>query len=160
MISAYGPFRSRLVCFSIACALLLGSGNAAAITPANHASQVARLGQEFKLGIGRQATLKREGLLIKFVKVKEDSRCPADVQCIWAGNAAVQLQVSMRGRSGKSLTLNSDSAPASVGEDQYRGYKFKLVDLSPYPRSRKGKPQGYVATLLVSKSDAANSASQ
>lgn len=142
-----------LISFGLAFALLIVCWNATEVNvQAKHASQVARLGQEFKLRIGRQVTLKHEGLHVKFVAVKEDSRCPADVQCIWAGNAAVQIQVSIRGRHSKSLTLNSNSAPSRSGDDQYRGYKFKLVDLSPYPRqNQKGKSQEYVATLLVSR---------
>jgi hypothetical protein len=110
------------------------------------------LGREFTLRARQQITLPREGLRIKFVSVKEDSRCPTDVQCVWAGNAAVRLDVSIRGKGSKILTLNTNNRSSSVDENLYRGYKLKLVDLRPYPRSnRKIAPGDYVVTLLVSK---------
>lgn len=151
MNCVYRPL-PRLISFSFACAMLIGCYNAAGVSvQAKGASQVAHLGREFKLRIRRQVTLKGESLRIKFVAVKEDSRCPADVQCIWAGNAAVQLDVSIRGRPGKSLTLNTNSRSSPADDDQYHGYKLRLVDLSPYPRQNQKGPVGSVATLLVSK---------
>jgi hypothetical protein len=50
------------------------------------------------------------------------------------------------------VTLNTSKSPSFAGETEYRGYKVKLVDLSPYPRSdRKIARRDYTATLLVSK---------
>lgn len=149
----FGLFRPRLIFVGITCFVLLGCLNAAdGNPPAKSGTQVARLGREFKLRARHQVTLKREGLQIRFAVVKEDSRCPADVKCIWAGNAAVQLDVSIRGRGRKSLTLNTNGGSSLVDENHYRGYTVKLVELSPYPRSTKNIAAGdYVVTLLVSK---------
>jgi hypothetical protein len=91
-------------------------------------------------------------LRIKFVAVEDDSRCPADVKCVWVGNAAVRLDVSTSRRDGKSLTLNTSRSSALVGETQYQGYKLRLVELNPYPRSDQKIAAGdYTVTLLVSK---------
>ena len=50
------------------------------------------------------------------------------------------------------MTLNTSKSPSFVGETEYHGYKVKLVELGPYPRSdRKIAPRDYTATLLVSK---------
>jgi hypothetical protein len=115
-------------------------------------TQAARLGRAFKLRAGQQVTLKGKSLRIKFAAVEEDSRCPADVKCVWAGNAAVRLDVRTNRRDGKSLTLNTSDRSSSGDEARYEGYKFKLMDLSPYPQSdRKIMPGDYVVTLLVSK---------
>lgn len=148
---ALGPL--RLISFGITCAMLLGCWNA--VHGNGHAkgpTQVARLGRPFKLRAGQRVALKGQSLRIKFAAVEDDSRCPADVRCVWAGNAAVRLDVSIRGRGSKSLTLNTNRSPSLVGENQYRGYKVKLVELSPYPRSDQKIAAGdYVVTLLVSK---------
>jgi hypothetical protein len=143
----------RLISFCLTCAVLLGCWSIAdGDVPAKGPAPAPRLGREFKLRARHQVTLPREGLRIKFISVKEDSRCPADVKCVWAGNAAVRLEVSTRGRGSRTLTLNTNNSSSSVDENQYRGYKLKLVELSPYPRSdRKIAPGDYVATLLVSK---------
>jgi hypothetical protein len=91
-------------------------------------------------------------LRIKFVAVEDDSRCPADVKCVWAGNAAVRLEVSTNRRDSTSLTLNTSRSSALVGETQYQGYKLRLVELNPYPRSDQKIAAGdYTVTLLVSK---------
>ena len=116
----------------------------------NSALQAVRPGREFKLKVGRQVTVKGTKLRIRFVAVENDSRCPSDVTCVWAGNAAVQIQLGI-GRGSKTVTLNTSKSPSFVGEDEYHGYKVKLVELGPYPRSdRKIARRDYTATLLVS----------
>jgi hypothetical protein len=128
-------------------------------TPATTATQVAQLGRPFKLRMGQQVTLRGERLRIRFAAVKEDSRCPSDVTCIWAGNAAVQLDVSTSRRDSKLLTLNTGGTSSLPGEVQYRGYRLRLLELNPYPSSKqKIAPGDYTATLLISKERAVVSA--
>jgi hypothetical protein len=144
--------RTRTIPFVIVCSLLLaGVGMLAAKTRTDGALQAARPGREFKLRAGQQVTLRGTRLRIKFVRVESDSRCPADVKCVWAGNAAVQFRLSS-GRESKTLTLNSSPGEMFVKEGEYQGYKVTLVDLSPYPRSdRRITVRDWVVTLLVSK---------
>jgi hypothetical protein len=149
-----GSLRSSLTSVGISCFLLFASGKPAhgnSFTKSR--TQVATVGREFNLKAGHQVTLKRQGLRIKLAEVKEDSRCPADVECVWAGNAAVRFEVSLPGRrSRRSLTLNTNSSSATAEDNNYHGYKIRLLDLKPYPRStHKIAPHEYVATLLISK---------
>jgi hypothetical protein len=151
-----GLLRPRLISFGITCVVLLGWNAAYGSPHSKGRTQVARLGREFRLRARQQVTLKREGLRIRFVEVKEDSRCPADVKCVWAGNAAVRLDVSIRGRGSKSLTLNTTGNSPPL---DYRGYKISLVELSPYPRSNRKIAAGdYVVTLLVDRERAPSKA--
>ncbi|HYH85436.1 MAG TPA: hypothetical protein VEX60_08130 [Pyrinomonadaceae bacterium] len=111
-----------------------------------------RLGREFKLRAGQRAVLKGGSLRIKFAAVENDSRCPKNVTCVWAGNAEVLLEVGARRGRGKSLKLNSSGSPQLSNEVEYRGYKLKLVSLSPYPQEgRKIAAGDYTVTLLVSR---------
>jgi hypothetical protein len=134
------------------CAVLFASAGALNAKPhAPVAVKAVRLNQEFTLEQGQRVTLKRTNLWIKFVAVESDSRCPSDVKCVWAGNAAVQVEVSI-GRRSKTLTLNTGRGGALAGEIEYKGYRVKLVGLSPYPRSdRKIAAEDYAATLLVTR---------
>ena len=110
-----------------------------------------RLGQAFKLRAGQEVALEGEGLRIEFASVADDSRCPAAVTCVWAGNAAVLLQMS-KGGGATSLRLNTNRSPQFPGEGKYLQYKIVLIELSPYPRAdKKIEPGEYVATLLVSR---------
>ena len=152
MNCAHRRFRSRMVSLGIAGALLFASSGAiGANTYADSGFKVARLGREFEIRAGQRTTVKGTRLQIRFAAVENDSRCPSDVTCVWAGNAAVQLQLGS-GKRSKTVTLNTSNSPSFVGEVEYQGYKVKLIGLSPYPRSdRKIAKRDYRATLLVSK---------
>ncbi|HKB66579.1 MAG TPA: hypothetical protein VKC61_12055 [Pyrinomonadaceae bacterium] len=143
---------NRIASLVLICLMAFTGAEVLAASPhASGAVDVVRLGREFKLKAGQQVTVKGTKLRIRFIAVENDSRCPTDVTCVWAGNAAVQLQLGT-GRSSKTVTLNTSKSPSFVGEIEYRDYKVKLVDLSPSPRSnRKIARRDYTATLLVSK---------
>lgn len=131
---------ARLV---LTCALLLGV----------HVVASAQVGREFKLKAGRVVTLDGGALRVRFVRMSSDSRCPVDVDCVWAGNAEVLLEVGgSRWRGKKSLRLNTNASPERPGEGRYGRYTLKLTGLAPQPRSRrKIEPGQYTATLLVTK---------
>jgi len=145
-------FLTRIASLAICCLVVFASCGVLGANPhSNSTVQVVHPGREFKLKVGRQVTVKGTKLRIRFVTVENDSRCPSDVTCVWAGNAAVRLQLGT-GRGSKTVTLNTSKSPSLVGETEYHGYKMKLVELSPYPRSdRKIGRRDYTATLLVSK---------
>jgi hypothetical protein len=89
-------------------------------------------------------------LRIKFAELVEDSRCPEDTNCVWAGNAKLKITVSSGKGSPRSFVINSTTKPQSVS---YAGYEIKLVDLTPHPRSNiRINRNGYVATFAVSGS--------
>jgi hypothetical protein len=114
--------------------------------PVSDVKQVA-LNQEFEIKVGERVSV--EGLKISFETVAEDSRCPVDVTCVWAGNAKVILKLSKTGRRPARINLNTGLEPK---QKLYYGYDIKLVKLSP--RSKKGekiKMGDYVATLVVTR---------
>ena len=142
----------RMISFGISCALLIAcSGALAAKTQTDVVVKVARLNRAFKLKVGERAMLKGTQLRIKFLAVESDSRCPKDVTCVWAGNAAVSLHLSTR-TGNITITRNTSTSPQFVTDSEDRGFRVKLVRLRPYPRSkRKIAASDYIATLLVSK---------
>ncbi|MBV8859430.1 MAG: hypothetical protein JOZ02_21030 [Acidobacteria bacterium] len=117
------------------------------------AAQTARVGREFELKAGQVVTLDGGRLRIRFARVASDSRCPADVECVWAGNAEVLFEVGgSRWKGKKALGLNTNASPERPGEARYGRYTLKLTGLAPQTRStRKIAPGEYTATLLVSK---------
>jgi hypothetical protein len=136
----------------LVCVVLFASAGVLSAKP--HPSvtvRAVRVNKEFTLRKGQRVTVKGSSLSLKFVAVESDSRCPKDVKCVWAGNAAVQVQASS-GRRSKTLTLNTGPGGAFVNEIEYKGYHIKLVDLRPYPRSdRQTAAEDYALTLLVTK---------
>jgi hypothetical protein len=129
-----------------ACVLL------AATIAFGQSAKSVRLGREFRLRAGQRVAFKGENLRIKFAAVENDSRCPKDVTCVWAGNAEVLLEVGTLSVRGKRLKLSTRGSQQFSNEVEYRGYKVKLVGLSPYPQGgRKIAARDYTVTLLVSK---------
>lgn len=144
----------RLRWFVVACAVLpCVQGAAHGVTRRAGAAEVPRVGREFKVRAGRAVTLAGESLRIRLTRVASDSRCPTGVDCVWAGNAEVLVEVGAKNRRvSKTLRLNTNASPERPAEDKYRGYTVKLVRLDPYPRANRKVRQGeYTATLLVVK---------
>lgn len=108
-----------------------------------------KLGVEFKLGVGKSAAVKGEGLEIKFLSVAEDSRCPRGVDCIWEGNAKVRLRLKRARRPPAEIELNTNTEPQRSAA---HGYEIRLTDLSPYPKANEPVDnKSYVASLEVRK---------
>lgn len=118
---------------------------------------LASLGHSFELGANETAYLEPADLLIRFVNVTEDSRCAADVQCIWAGQVTVSMEVFQDSTSSFlesfSLTLtSSDIHYLSTGSAN--GYVVKLIRVDPYPVATKSiQLSDYIVTLTVSTID-------
>lgn len=109
----------------------------------------ASLGKEFTIKVGEQVVIQEAGLKISFSVVKEDSRCPTGVNCIWAGNGKIVVKVSKTGKKAADVQLNTGIEPRN---GRYQDYDIKLIGLDPYPKENVGIKRGdYVATLVVSK---------
>ena len=97
---------------------------------------------------GTHRTAARGELTIKFVTVLEDSRCPVGVNCVWAGNAKIQLRVADRQGHIKMLELNTNGDP-NVG--QFGGYAISLVNLTPKPTQNRHTASRYNAKLSIQR---------
>lgn len=85
---------------------------------------------------------------VKFVSLVSDSRCPADVDCVWAGNAKLKIELSERG-AVKVFEVNTGLNPRSI---TFAGYELKIVALEPRIRSNvRINPDSYTATFSVTK---------
>ena len=111
----------------------------------------ARLGKEFAIKAGEQLKLEGSDFQVKFVGVPQDSRCPTGVNCIWAGNAEVTLNLNYD-KCTTNLTLNTHDSPQTKQEGKAGAFSVKLIKLDPYPRAdEKIAASDYVATLVITK---------
>ena len=108
------------------------------------------LNQRFTLAPGQTATVDDTSLRLEFVGVSNDSRCPADAICVWAGDAVVQIRASGGGTPAEyELHTGGLSGPAVVLHEQLR---IELLELQPYPfASRPHTHDAYRATLHVTR---------
>ncbi|HEX8844282.1 MAG TPA: hypothetical protein VF791_06545 [Pyrinomonadaceae bacterium] len=111
--------------------------------------QRAALDQEFEIKVGEKVLIERADLLVRFERVAEDSRCPRNVKCVWAGNGKVVLKLSKAKRGHATMNLNTTLDPK---HDLYQRYDVKLIRLDPYPEKDVQIKMGdYVATLVVTR---------
>src|SRR5262245_22815450 len=73
------------------------------------------------LAPGQQATVPGAGS-VRFEGVANDSRCPGDAICVWAGDAIVRIQATSSGSDTSSFELHTvDLKPV-----QFRGASIAL----------------------------------
>ena len=110
--------------------------------PAPHA---ASLNQEVQLAPKEQAAYGPQGLTVEFVRIVEDSRCPKDTTCVWAGE--VKVQVATRVGSAEPVQQHEIKAgeSAAVG-----AFQVSIVNVQPEKLSTREIPQEeYRVTLKV-----------
>ena len=108
-----------------------------------------RVDQQLKLAVNQQSTITKDKLKIKFVAVVEDSRCPSDTNCVWAGNAKIKITVGKTKSDARTFEMNTSGESQSVNS---AGYEIKLVGLSPQPATNiRINRNGYTATFGVRK---------
>jgi len=87
-------------------------------------------------------------LFIKFERVVADSRCPSNVQCVWAGEVSVLLRLSGEASGDRTLYLPGGTSGAAT-TDAGR-YRIELKAVTPYPVSGATQPEPHRVTLAIS----------
>jgi len=112
-------------------------------------TQAAFAQDQVQLRIGQQKTVANGRVKIKFISVTEDSRCPADVNCVWAGNARVKVRVIVRGGETKTFELNTNTRDKAGQADAYR---VQLESLTPAKKSNRNiRQRDYRATISITR---------
>lgn len=108
-----------------------------------------KLNQEFELRLDEQAVFSLEGLIIKFLAVLEDSRCPQGVDCFWEGNGKIRISVEKFDSAINIFELNTNIDPQTI---RVEDYQIKLITLLPKPKLDKEiKQDTYKIGLLIYK---------
>ncbi|MBD2742492.1 hypothetical protein [Coleofasciculus sp. FACHB-1120] len=129
------------------------SPNSQPLSQQNSKLIVAQINREFKINLNETAILPNENILVKFNQVTEDSRCPINVQCIWAGRAKIVVNIWKDSQNIGDFVLTTGSgSPALAVENFATNYNIKCVDLQPAPMSdSKTQKLAYSAALVISK---------
>ena len=134
---------SRISAGSLA---LLAACAPATDEPSGPSPSVAVVGDTafLELPMGRSAD--NGEISVTFDAVTEDSRCPSDVQCVWAGNGGVRLTLA-GGEETDVVIVNSTVSPREIS---FRGYSIGYRELAPYPTStERPDPAAYVVRIAV-----------
>ena len=89
---------------------------------------------------GENKFFKEYEMNVTFKKMTEDSRCPKDVDCIWAGVATAEVE--LMGLYTRPVTLKlstmSDAKKGYTKSQEFNGYTITLVEVSPQTTAEKG----------------------
>ncbi|MBD1911402.1 MULTISPECIES: hypothetical protein [unclassified Leptolyngbya] len=135
---------------SLAALLLVGAQPNAAFScqrvPGNQIS--ARLDQPFQLGVQQQIVI--DGLTIQFLGVSDDSRCPSNVQCIWAGQVSARFRVSANDAPAEEVVLTKGAGADAQSSTTVGRYHIQLSEVAPYPNTQQPIEAGdYTVTLTI-----------
>lgn len=115
--------------------------------------------QDFELALNDSIVLsKSEKELGIILEAVSDSRCPSDVQCVWAGNAVIKVRLRSASGSMESRELcigacnvNTNLSDAANVTLDGTNYVIKLKEVRPYPKQNGNVGIKKSALLTVSK---------
>ena len=113
-----------------------------------------RLDEPFVLAAGQTVTVTDTALQLTFTNVVEDSRCPTQVTCVWAGQVIIEVEVQPEDESPQTILIQIPTNP-SGGKDtvEVSGYTLFLEKVEPYPNDPNAPIPfaDYRATVVVSQ---------
>jgi len=96
--------------------------------------------ERIDLSEGQQKILKEYPLQIKFNRIVEESRCPKGIDCIWAGVAVAEIEITEK--TEKPILLNLATMGLQARSYQksanIKGYTVALENVAPYPTAELG----------------------
>ena len=108
---------------------------------------VVEPGASFTLAPGETAAVRGTDARLTFKRVTEDSRCPVDVTCVWAGDAKIEVTISRNGAADdtRTLSITPPNHEVTVGN-----LRIRFVSLAPVPRQADANvPRKYRAEFVV-----------
>jgi hypothetical protein len=101
-----------------------------------------------RVQIHKTKQLRQSKIKVQFLELIEDSRCPTDTNCVWAGNAKIRVKLTKNGRT-ETTELDTMGDKKAV---HFYGYSIMLTALTPEPASNiRIDRNGYVATFEAVK---------
>lgn len=138
-----------IIAFAVGCT---ESDNDPIVTDNNESTTSSDLGKQFYIRVGQTESVEPGNIKVKLIKVTDDSRCPSDVTCIWAGEVKVVLDVLINDQDLGETTLTLGASNDDKNVKNIGGYFVKVLAVNPYPVSTRQLEQAdYIVTLLISK---------
>jgi hypothetical protein len=82
--------------------------------------------QDIALTVNQQVTLP-DATTLRYLGITNDSRCPANVQCVRAGDADVRFDYTDKGAPTSRVTLNTERTLST----RIGAWRLQLVALAP-----------------------------
>ena len=113
--------------------------------PTDSRPRFVDLERDFVLPEGGRAVVRGESLVVEFVGVPLDERCPIEAVCVSAGDATVRLRIAGADHEPGTIDLHTGLGNSATS---YGGYLIELLALDP-PASVQVADPDYRVTLRV-----------
>ena len=112
--------------------------------------KTVQLNEAFTLVVNQTAELESDGIKITLLEITEDSRCPTNAECFWAGRVVAEFKVEKDGETLiKSLTDNPENDPTLATSFTAFGHLVKLEAVTPYPDGSPIAQKDYVVKIEI-----------
>ena len=109
-----------------------------------------RLGQRFSLGVGETAVVEKGMIWVTFNEILEDSRCPSDAVCVWAGRVVVSLSLHHNDGNLLDLELSEWDDNEYSHQAEVEGLLVQVLRVEPLLETGVTiEPEDYTVTLVV-----------
>ena len=99
------------------------------------------------LGVGQSAEI-GPGTTLRLNRIVSDSRCPADAQCVWAGEVRIALTLTSPAGSA-----DFELAGATANSTTVQSFLIEMADFGPCePGPSKAAPAAECASLRITES--------
>lgn len=109
----------------------------------------ARDSAVLRLPVGGEVVLP-DGQTLTILRIEEDSRCPHNADCIWAGRVRVAIEVSDGAENTDLILTHGEIMEGDSASGSTLGLRINLIAVDPYPADTGSIPeQDYRITLIV-----------
>ncbi len=139
---------SLAVALMTACSNPPATGSVGAPPDVSTDARSAALGDTLEIVLGRSVSVDRSRLVLTFRSHGADSRCPANVTCVWMGDVPVRI-AARSGATSADVELHTGIEPRTLTVGPYI---VKLVGMLPYPGTTpEGQQTTPTAVLVVAR---------
>ena len=116
-------------------------------TPTQGADAVVQPEAIVALRLGDRVRVAGTGWAVAFREVVEDSRCPVDMQCIWAGQVVVRLVGEHS--DGRVAVLTLTMPAGGLGSSALGDLRVDALGIEPARRAGTPAPESYILHLRI-----------
>ena len=108
----------------------------------------ASLADMITVPLGKAVQAKHADFSVKFDKIEQDSRCPINARCTWAGVGIINATVT-KGEKSQKVTLSTINFEAFNNTEKVFGKDIKLLELLPNKTAGAAKPELSQTTIKL-----------
>ncbi|MEZ4900152.1 MAG: hypothetical protein R2806_25160 [Saprospiraceae bacterium] len=107
--------------------------------------------QDSAFKIGETKRLADQDADLTLFKI-DDSRCPTQVECVWAGVATAYFLYEKNGQDTIKLSTTDYEAVQTKTQVEHNGYRYRMIEVTPYPETPESiKPEDYRVRIEITK---------